>query len=93
MKMDDISQGNFHPVPCAGQEAIPVLFLSQLFRGFTKRNQGGHENLTMSGYWPMPLTKAVETAYKAVMKPKEGTILTVARGTSEKAAGAGRRGG
>ena len=29
--------------------------------------------------------KAVETAYKAVMKPKEGTILTVARGISEKA--------
>ena len=30
--------------------------------------------------------KAVETAYKAVMKPKEGTILTVARGAAEKAA-------
>ena len=29
--------------------------------------------------------KAVETAYKAVMKPKEGTILTVARGMAEKA--------
>lgn len=30
--------------------------------------------------------KAVETAYKAVMKPKEGTILTVARGAADKAA-------
>ena len=29
--------------------------------------------------------KAVETAYKAVMKPKEGTILTVARGGAERA--------
>ena len=28
--------------------------------------------------------KAVETAYKAVMKPKEGTILTVAKGASDK---------
>ena len=31
------------------------------------------------------LVKAVETAYKAVMKPKEGTILTVARGIADKA--------
>lgn len=30
-------------------------------------------------------TRAAETAYKAVMKPKEGTILTVARGMAEKA--------
>ena len=29
--------------------------------------------------------KAVETAYKAVMKPKEGTILTVAKGAADKA--------
>ena len=31
-------------------------------------------------------SKAVETAYKAVMKPKEGTVLTVARGGAERAA-------
>ena len=31
------------------------------------------------------LNKGVETAYKAVMKPKEGTILTVARGVADKA--------
>ena len=31
-------------------------------------------------------TRATETAYKAVMKPKEGTILTVAKGMSDKAA-------
>ena len=34
---------------------------------------------------PMHLQKAVETAYKAVMKPKEGTILTVAKGGADKA--------
>ena len=33
----------------------------------------------------MRFDKAVETAYKAVMKPKEGTILTVARGMAERA--------
>ena len=60
------------------------VILSQLLRGFTKviRNE---KEIT-----PVILTasfqKAVETAYKAVMKPKEGTILTVARGAAEKAA-------
>ena len=34
---------------------------------------------------PMHSQRAVETAYKAVMKPKEGTILTVARGAADKA--------
>ncbi|MFR5702264.1 MAG: hypothetical protein ACLUD0_10595 [Eubacterium ramulus] len=33
----------------------------------------------------MPSTKHVKTAYKAVMKPKEGTILTVAKGAADKA--------
>ncbi len=59
------------------------VILSQLFRGFTKAIKGNE-------YVDIPvltegLEKAVETAYKAVMKPKEGTILTVARGMSEKA--------
>lgn len=59
------------------------VILSQLLRGFTK---GVKENDTID----IPLlagacNKAVETAYKAVMKPKEGTILTVARGVAEKA--------
>lgn len=59
------------------------VILSQLLRGFTKVAEN-HEELdviTLSE----AIEKAVETAYKAVMKPKEGTILTVARGISEKA--------
>ncbi|MCM1105787.1 MAG: DAK2 domain-containing protein [Blautia sp.] len=59
------------------------VILSQLFRGFCK---------VIAEYQELDvpiltdaLQKAVETAYKAVMKPKEGTILTVARGLAEKA--------
>ena len=59
------------------------VILSQLFRGFTKAvsktDSLGKDEIT-AGF-----TRAVETAYKAVMKPKEGTILTVARGMAEKA--------
>ena len=59
------------------------VILSQLFRGFTKgiRNQ---EELTAE-ILAEACGHAVETAYKAVMKPKEGTILTVAKGMAEKA--------
>ncbi len=59
------------------------VILSQLFRGFTKRIKT-EEVLTVS-VLAEAFDKAVETAYKAVMKPKEGTILTVARGVAEKA--------
>ncbi len=59
------------------------VILSQLFRGFTKG---------ISKYEVLDVVivsdafqKAVETAYKAVMKPKEGTILTVAKGAADKA--------
>ena len=59
------------------------VILSQLFRGFCK---------VIKEYDDIDVTilceacqKAVETAYKAVMKPKEGTILTVAKGAAEKA--------
>ena len=59
------------------------VILSQLFRGFCK---------VIKEYDEIDVTilceacqKAVETAYKAVMKPKEGTILTVAKGAAEKA--------
>lgn len=60
------------------------VILSQLFRGFTKviKTQDELDVLTLSE----ALTKATETAYKAVMKPKEGTILTVAKGISDKGA-------
>ena len=59
------------------------VILSQLFRGFCK---------VIKEYDELDVTivceafqKAVETAYKAVMKPKEGTILTVAKGAADKA--------
>ena len=59
------------------------VILSQLLRGFTKgvREKDEIDIPTLAG----ACNKAVETAYKAVMKPKEGTILTVARGVAEKA--------
>lgn len=59
------------------------VILSQLFRGFTKVAKG-KETLEIADLTDA-FVKAVETAYKAVMKPKEGTILTVAKGVSEKA--------
>ena len=59
------------------------VILSQLFRGFTKsvkdKEELGIQEVAAG------IEKACETAYKAVMKPKEGTILTVARGMAEKA--------
>ena len=58
------------------------VILSQLFRGFTKEIKDVRE-VTM-GVMAEAFERATETAYKAVMKPKEGTILTVARGMSEK---------
>lgn len=59
------------------------VILSQLFRGFTKSVREKKE-LNAADIC-QALDKAVETAYKAVMKPKEGTILTVAKGAAEKA--------
>lgn len=59
------------------------VILSQLFRGFTKSIKE-KEELTIPVFADA-FEKAVETAYKAVMKPKEGTILTVAKGASTKA--------
>ncbi len=60
------------------------VILSQLLRGFTKGIKG-YETLDVM-IISNAFQKAVETAYKAVMKPKEGTILTVARGAADKAA-------
>lgn len=59
------------------------VILSQLFRGFTKGIKD-YEKVTIPVFTDA-FTKAVETAYKAVMKPKEGTILTVARAGADKA--------
>ncbi len=59
------------------------VILSQLFRGFCKVIRSEKE--ITSPVLAASLQKAVETAYKAVMKPKEGTILTVAKGAAEEA--------
>ena len=59
------------------------VILSQLLRGFSKvvSNYDVIDSIVLANAFQ----KAVETAYKAVMKPKEGTILTVARGAAEEA--------
>ncbi len=59
------------------------VILSQLFRGFTKTIRECEEIDIPT--LATATEKAVESAYKAVMKPKEGTILTVAKGMADKA--------
>ncbi|HCJ07966.1 MAG TPA: dihydroxyacetone kinase [Lachnospiraceae bacterium] len=59
------------------------VILSQLIRGFCKELEG-KEAVTMEDV-AAAFNRAVATAYKAVMKPKEGTILTVAKGLADKA--------
>ena len=59
------------------------VILSQLLRGFTKGTKGHKEMDAV--VIAAAMEKAVETAYKAVMKPKEGTILTVAKGMAVRA--------
>ncbi len=60
------------------------VILSQLLRGFTKVVR--EEDEIDVPILAKACEKATKTAYKAVMKPKEGTILTVAKGIAEKAA-------
>ena len=66
-----------------GARGNSVVILSQLFRGLCKviKDEKEIDVPVMAA----ALQKAVETAYKAVMKPKEGTILTVAKGGAKKA--------
>lgn len=59
------------------------VILSQILRGFCKSVRE-LESIDINAL-AQASTKACETAYKAVMKPKEGTILTVAKGISDKA--------
>jgi DAK2 domain fusion protein YloV len=59
------------------------VILSQLLRGFTKEIKSVTEIDTTT--LANAMVRGTETAYKAVMKPKEGTILTVAKGMSDKA--------
>ena len=59
------------------------VILSQLLRGFTMEIKNADKiNVTVLAN---AFVRATETAYKAVMKPKEGTILTVAKGMADKA--------
>ena len=60
------------------------VILSQLLRGFCKEITVHADNVNVS-VLASAFVKASETAYKAVMKPKEGTILTVAKGGADKA--------
>ncbi len=59
------------------------VILSQLLRGLTKKINGKEE--IDAATFAKAFQKAVESAYKAVMKPKEGTILTVAKGAAVRA--------
>ena len=60
------------------------VILSQLLRGFTKEIREYEE--IDANILAKACERATATAYKAVMKPKEGTILTVAKGAAQKAA-------
>ena len=73
-----ISQGALR-----GARGNSGVILSQLFRGFCKEIK--EAEYIDAHILAMALDHASETAYKAVMKPKEGTILTVAKGMSTKA--------
>ena len=65
------------------------VILSLLFRGFAKRLKGLEE---ADGFaFAEALSVGVDTAYKAVMKPAEGTILTVSRALAEAACAAAQR--
>lgn len=59
------------------------VILSQLFRGFTKEIKS-RDTVDVTALADA-FVRGTETAYKAVMKPKEGTILTVAKGMADKA--------
>lgn len=65
------------------------VILSQLFRGFS-RAVAGEQELTVSAF-AHAMQQGVDTAYKAVVKPVEGTILTVAREAARHAVLTARR--
>ncbi len=83
---------NVDPISLSGKIASATLksargnsgvILSQLFRGLSSELSAAGEITGKS--WANAFKKASDTAYKAVMKPTEGTILTVARGGAEAA--------
>ena len=61
------------------------VILSQLCRGFSKEIEAAGVRTIDKELFASALERAVATAYKAVMQPKEGTILTVAKAASAKA--------
>jgi len=65
------------------------VILSQLFRGFA-RGASGHDELNATQF-AAALQQGVDTAYKSVVKPVEGTILTVAREAARHAVSIVRR--
>ena len=65
------------------------VILSQLFRGFSKAFE--KKEFINSVEFAQAFQSGVETAYKAVMKPVEGTILTVAKDSAKIALQAGRK--
>ena len=73
-----ISQGSLR-----GARGNSGVIMSQILRGFTNYIKDKNEYTDKDLF--EALAKAKETAYKAVIKPKEGTILTVIKGLSEKA--------
>lgn len=75
-----ISQGALR-----GARGNSGVILSQLLRGFAKSISDTNKQEVGIPELKNACEKATETAFKAVMKPKEGTILTVARSISEKA--------
>ncbi|MGB9809162.1 MAG: DAK2 domain-containing protein [Caldanaerobacter sp.] len=76
--LETISKGTL-----MGAKGNSGVILSQIFRGFTRELKGLKKITTCD--FAKGLKAGVETAYKAVMRPVEGTILTVARETAEEA--------
>src|SRR5690554_5622339 len=83
VESDDISQvvDALSRGALKGARGNSGVILSQLFRGFAKSLKGKNEITTVQ--YADALNAGVETAYKAVMKPVEGTMLTVARVTAD----------
>lgn len=89
-EVSNINSSNIYDVAKAlaygslkGARGNSGVILSQLFRGFSKALEG--KSIANIQDIANAFEKGTESAYKAVMKPKEGTILTVAKGISEKA--------
>lgn len=89
-EMETINGGNVSQVANAvsrgalkGARGNSGVILSQLFRGFAQDLEGKSTATTMD--YAQALKAGADTAYKAVMKPIEGTMLTVARVTAEEA--------